>query len=370
MALAILQSLLYAIGSIWFVDELRRTRISKVSYLVAIFFALNPTLSLNTIAVGYELPVVALSLIALAALLRYFLEKKSSVICFEVLIATISLTIATFMQPRLLIIAIVFFLLWALSKYKLELVSIFIVITFGSLAVAPAVLAVRNNLANGFFAISTNLGITMQLGAGPEASGGYTNTREGVVECPALEGNPAEVDRALVSCVIGWYVDNPERGLKLFWNKSRFFWSPWFGPEANGTMARNPWIQIHPFKSTAQTQEGFNLIYGVAGRVVSWLWMCISLIFLIYGLIKLWRFGDLERLVALISGSIIILNLVSSMITIGDHRFRIPSMGVSLFLQAFGLFSFLSRQNSGSSYQSKLVTWPGLLRMRKTTESS
>jgi hypothetical protein len=33
----------------------------------------------------------------------------------------------------------------------------------------------------------------------------------------------------------------------------------------------------------------------------------------------------------------IITNLLISLISIGDHRFRIPIMGMSLFLQAIGL---------------------------------
>ena len=42
-ALALLQSVLYALGSIWFVDEIRKTRIAKHSYLVAFLLGFNPT---------------------------------------------------------------------------------------------------------------------------------------------------------------------------------------------------------------------------------------------------------------------------------------------------------------------------------------
>lgn len=364
LALSILQSALYALGSIWFVDEIRRTRISKVSYLLSIFLALNPTISLNTISVGYELPVVALSLISAAALLRYFLERKSGLMRFEVFIASISLAIATFMQPRLLVIALSFFLFWSIAKFKYKLVTSFLLLTIGLVSIAPAILVFRNYQTHGFASISTNLGITMRLGAGPQTSGGYSNSPSGLVDCPETSGDPAEIDRALVKCVILWYLNNPGKSAVLFWNKARFFWSPWFGPEANGTMARNPWNKIHPLRETAKTQDGFNLIFGGPGKIVSWIWMLIGFVLLMSGFLLLWRLGDLERLLALISGSIFLLNLVSSMLTIGDHRFRVPSMALSLFLQAVGVTRLFREPKFMPNRAEPLVSWPILASAR------
>ncbi len=88
--LAILQSALYLFGAAWLVDELRKTRLAKASYLVAIFLAFNPTLALNTISVGYELPVVALKLISFAAFLRYVQRRKVLNLKIEVFIASVS----------------------------------------------------------------------------------------------------------------------------------------------------------------------------------------------------------------------------------------------------------------------------------------
>jgi len=360
LALSIVQSTVYAFGCVWLVDELRKTRLSKFAYLFALVLALNPTLSLNTISVGYELPVVSLSLISTAALIRFFVKRKQKLISFELFVAAISLSLASLMQPRLLVIALVFFLIWAFARYKLALIAPFLAFALGIVSLAPALLIFRNQEVHGYSAISTNLGVTMRLGAGPAASGGYTSDSSGIVQCPSTPGNASEADNAIVKCVVSWYLNNPMTSLKLFWNKSRFFWSPWFGPEANGTMARNPWSINHPLRSTAQTQEGFNLVFGGFGKFVSWLWMIVLALLLIRGFRYLWKLRDLERLLALLCGSIFLLNLISSVLTIGDHRFRIPSMGFSLLLQSVGALSLVQKRLPQSIRGEQLVQWPVL----------
>jgi hypothetical protein len=368
-ALVFLQSALYAFGSIWFVDEIRKTRISKYSYLVAFLLAFNPTLSLNTIAIGYELPVVALSLISVAALLRFFNERRSSLISIELIVSSMAFAIITFMQPRLLVLAFAFFLLWALAKFRMQSIVPFMAFSIGIVSLAPALMVYRNQEVHGYAAISTNLGVTMRLGAGPETSGGYSNQPSGIVECPQTYGNSAEVDNAVVRCVIDWYLNNPITAAKLFWNKARFFWSPWFGPEANGTMARNPWRQNHPLVSTAQTQDGFDVIFGVLGKFISWTWMLATFLLLLNGFRYLWRLGDIERLLGILAGSSFALNLVSSMLTIGDHRFRIPSMGMSLLLQAIGFMALFPKRESKTNVKEPLVEW-ACLKISKSTPAN
>jgi hypothetical protein len=57
----------------------------------------------------------------------------------------------------------------------------------------------------------------------------------------------------------------------------------------------------------------------------------------IYGFIILWRLKQLEKLIGLVAIIIVGSNWLISLISIGDHRFRLPVMGMSLFLQAVGL---------------------------------
>jgi hypothetical protein len=245
----------------------------------------------------------------------------------------------SFMQPRLIISGIAILALWIFTRKGrkagtlLSLLAVLITLLF------PASLIYRNNKAVGLNSISTNLGVTMNIGAGAEATGGYMGDWKGV-PCN-LNGTEAERDSQTVSCVIDWYLDNPVKGLKLFYNKSIFFWSPWFGPEANGTMARNPWLKISPIKKITSTQDGVNLVYGGFGKILSWIWLLGGLALLFYGYLTLWRQKFLERFIGNVAMIAISTNWLISLISIGDHRFRLPIMGLSLFLQAIGLKTIL-----------------------------
>jgi hypothetical protein len=145
-----------------------------------------------------------------------------------------------------------------------------------------------------------------------------------------------------VKCVIDWYVNNPVKAIKLFYNKSIYFWSPWNGPEANGTMARNPWLKISPTKNIASSSpDGNKLIYGAIGKLVSWIWLLGGIALFIYGFLILWRLNSLERIIGSIAGITVMSSWLITLISIGDHRFRLPIMGMSLFLQAVGLRTLL-----------------------------
>jgi hypothetical protein len=102
-------------------------------------------------------------------------------------------------------------------------------------------------------------------------------------------------------------------------------------------MARNPWLTINPLKNIATTQDGFNLVYGGFGKVISWLWLLGGLALLLYGYFTLWRQNSLERFIGNLAMVAIATNWLITLFTIGDHRFRIPILGASLFLQAIAL---------------------------------
>jgi hypothetical protein len=80
-----------------------------------------------------------------------------------------------------------------------------------------------------------------------------------------------------------------------------------------------------------------NLVYGSFGKLISWIWLLTGLALLLYGYLTLWRQNSLERFIANMAMIAISTNWLISLISIGDHRFRIPIMGLSLFLQAIGL---------------------------------
>ena len=357
--LALLQSLLYAVGCAFFVDELRQSRLSKFAIPIALFLTFNPTLALNTIAIGYELPTVSLNLIAIAAMMRNFRQLKREAISIELFISSFAFSLASLMQPRLLLIAFFSLLIWSLAKYRRIAGTLFLATSLLIVAIAPGIMIFRNSQANGFVAISTNLGTTMNIGAGPESTGGYTNKATGV-QCPSLKGNAATQDAARVKCVINWYLKNPTKTIKLAWNKSIYFWSPWFGPAANGTMARNPWRINHPFSETIKTESGFNLIYGTGGKFISWAWILTTIAMLFYGFFILWQAGNFERYLSIIALSTVLLNWLISLATIGDNRFRIPSMGMSLFLQVVGFTGLFIKKKRRFAGPNVIISWPGL----------
>jgi hypothetical protein len=181
----------------------------------------------------------------------------------------------------------------------------------------------------------------MNIGAGDKATGGYMKKDYGVL-CET-NGTAAQQDSQKVKCVLDWYLNNPTKTVKLFYNKTLYFFSPWIGPAANGTMARNPWLNISPIANIASTPDGNKLIYGGFGKLISWLWLLGGIALIIYGFLVLWRLGSLEKFIALMAMIAVSTNWLISLISIGDHRFRLPIMGMTLFLQAVGLKTLFSR---------------------------
>jgi hypothetical protein len=234
---------------------------------------------------------------------------------------------------------LIFFTLVALFLYPRRLVPVVVVVGMVLSLLLPSILIYRNSQANGFSSVSTNFGVAMQLGAGEGATGGYVPTFTGVA-CPEVSGNAAEIDRARVSCVIDWYLDNPSEIIRLSLNKTIFFWSPWFGPLANGSSARNPWIKLNPFYNVAtETKEGYELVSGGAGKFVSGVWMVGYLALILLGLRHLWSLGGLPKQFSILLGFFLSANWLVSLGTLGDNRQRVPILSLIVVVQLIGLMS-------------------------------
>jgi hypothetical protein len=83
---------------------------------------------------------------------------------------------------------------------------------------------------------------------------------------------------------------------------------------------------------------------------------------MLFGFWILWRANGLERLLGVTSLAVIIINMLVSMATIGDHRFRLPVAGLSLFLQGVGLaWAFSKRVRRSITGEEKLL-WKSLTR--------
>jgi hypothetical protein len=346
-SLTILQSLVYSAAVFYFVYQLSKTKVRNYSFLVMLFLLLNPTLSLASICVGYESLAASGLLVTLGLLIQDLTSNSNKVFQRNIILAAITIGFISFFQPRLLLSGLVGIAIWVLVRKPIKSAILVMIVAILIVTVSPALLMLRNQNANGFSAISTNLGITMNLGAGDEADGSYKPKEKFGVPCTTIEGNAAQQDSHLVRCVIEWYLDNPINSVELLTNKAIFFWSPWFGPEAVGSMARNPWLKVSPLVDIASNSEGGNkLIYGSFGKIVSWGWILLSLTLLVIGFWRLWRIGGVEKIIGVFALSQIVLNWLIAMGTLGDHRQRLPILGLSIFLQAIGIKAIFKGKGS------------------------
>ena len=335
ITLSILQSIIFSFAAYYFASQLSRTKLKKFSYLVFILIIFNPTLSLTSIIIGYESLTASGYLIVFALIMKDFVEKNDKNFNKLLIISSLIFGVMTFMQPRLIISGLIINLLWLVIRKGVKAGSLMLIISLAVTLFFPATLIFRNHKSNGFNVISTNLGATMNIGAGDNVTGGYTDKDYGV-PCNT-SGNAAEIDNQTVKCVLNWYLNNPVKSAELFYNKTLYFWSPWSGPEGNGTMARNPWLKINPIQDIIKTKDGYTAIFGWSGKLISWLWLLGGIAILLYGYLILWRQKSLERFIGSIAMIAIGSNWLISLISIGDHRFRVPIMGMSLFLQAIGI---------------------------------
>ena len=341
--LSIVQSAIFSYAAYFFASQISKTRLKKFAFLAFLLIIFNPTLSLSSIAVGYESFTASGILIIVGLIIKDFIEKDDKKFLKNLMISSIVVGILSFMQPRLIVTGILLNVFWIIARKGVKASSLAVVITLVVTLFFPATLIYRNNQAIGINSISTNLGVTMNLGAGDGATGGYVGSgSKAGVPCET-EGNSAQQDNQRVKCILKWYASNPTKSIQLFYNKTIYFWSPWFGSLGNGTMARNPWLTISPIKNIASSSiEGNQLVLGPIGKAISWLWLLGGLALLFYGYLILLRQNYLERFIANLAMIVISTNWLISLMTIGDHRFRIPIMGMSLFLQAIGLKTLFS----------------------------
>jgi hypothetical protein len=343
--ITIIQSVFFAYATYFFANKIAKSSLKNFAFWTAVVLSINPTLSLSSMAIGYEAPIAACFMMIAGTILSTFNKPIDK--AFWIAVASVGgwFALATLMQPRFLLIAIIVAILWSLkitgTKNRIRLAAIVTTI----MMIAPAIMIFRNVEVIDKATISTNLGVTMGIGAGTETSGSYDRSGP---EVPCEPKSPATTvtDNEIVLCVIKWYLANPTDTLRLSFNKSLFFWSPWSGPIADGTMARNPWLKISPVQEVATSSvSGQNLVAGPIGTVVSYLWLFGQVILLFFGYRSLRRLGPDEKFFANVTMIPIALSWLIAIGTIGDHRFRVPTMSLSLFLQVAALLAIRGKLN-------------------------
>jgi hypothetical protein len=339
--ISFIQSIFFAYATYYMTKKLSKTSVAWLAVPASLFITFNPTLSLSTIAVGYEAPVAACFMMVLGIVISSKINESKLQLKYAIF-AGAWIALASFMQPRYLLAGFILFAIWALSypskKQSLTIATVAVAVTL----LSPVALVARNAVAIDKTSISTNLGVTMSIGAGDETKGGYKRTGP---EVPCVPTPPATsvTDNQKVKCVVKWYLTNPVKTAKLAFYKSEFFWSPWSGPLANGTMARNPWLKISPTKNMRNTQSGIDLLTGPIGKIISWGWILGQLAMLFYGYLILRRGDAISKIIANSALSAVVISWLIAIGTIGDHRFRIPTMGFSLLLQAVAFLALKKR---------------------------
>ena len=346
--ISITQTLFYAYASYYFVKQLRDTKLRPYLFLIGLILAINPTLSLSSMAVGYESPIAACMLMVVGLIVKSLQSPNDRRLVIRVLSVGGFSALATFMQPRWLLTSIVIAVVWALMSKSRKVQALILVGVIGVMAIAPAILIQRNVASIDKAVISTNLGVTMRIGAGPQTTGGYSHTGPDV-PCDPVPPATTVSDNDVVKCVIKWYAANPVKAGKLFVKKGWYYWTPWSGPLGNGTMARNPWLKVNPIMDIARgSQSGNDLVYKSVGKGISFFWVvgCISLFFI--GFFWLRSMKGIYANIAWLTGIPVVISWLISMGTIGDHRFRIPTMSLSLFLQVMGYFALRHKAKTRS----------------------
>ena len=346
--ISISQSIFYAYASYYFVKQLRDTKLRPYLFLIGLILAINPTLSLSSMAVGYESPIAACMLMVVGLIIKSLQSPNNRRLVIRVLGVGGFSALATFMQPRWILTSIVIAVVWALMSKSRKVQALILVGVIGVMAIAPAILIQRNVASINKAVISTNLGVTMRIGAGPQTTGGYSHTGPDV-PCDPVPPAITVSDNDVVKCVIKWYAANPVKAGKLFVKKGWYYWTPWSGPLGNGTMARNPWLKVNPIMDIARgSQSGNDLVYKSVGKGISFFWVvgCISLFFI--GFFWLRSMKGIYANIAWLTGIPVVISWLISMGTIGDHRFRIPTMSLSLFLQVMGYFALRHKAKTRS----------------------
>jgi hypothetical protein len=340
-----IQSIFFAYATYFFTNKMAKSSLKNFAFWTSIIISFNPTLSLSTLAVGYEAPIAACFMMIAAIIWSNINPAYDKKFWVNVAYVGFWFSLATFMQPRFLLIAIIIAIFWALrvvgKKNQIRIAAFVIVL----MMVAPAIMIFRNMEVINKATISTNLGITMRIGAGPETSGSYDRSGP-EVPCEPEAPATAVTDNQLVICVLKWYLTNPVDTARLSFNKAIFFWSPWSGPESTGTMARNPWLKISPTQQVGKSsQSGQDLVLGPIGVLISYLWIIGQILFLFLGYHSLRRLGRDELFFARVLITPVLISWLLALGTIGDHRFRLPTMSLSLTLQVIAILTIRKKLN-------------------------
>jgi hypothetical protein len=246
----------------------------------------------------------------------------------------------------MLLPSVAFILLWFLfiEQKKREFISFLVAIVI--LLIFQGSMMMRSQIATGDPSSQTSLGSLALMGAGPNATGTYMESGSGLI-CDISGLSAHDASNKMLSCASSWYLDNPVKGSVLLWKKSYYLWSPWYGPLSGGTSGRNPYLKFHPVMTSIESEKQFELVSGLPGKLVSWIWIIGGWFLMFYGFKNLFSSKNVEKIIGCASLVIILSSWMSLLVVHGDNRYRIAFMPLSLLLQLHG-FQTLSKRISSN----------------------
>ena len=338
---SLIQTLIFS-GAIYFLCiTLVKMGQLKTSLVFCILALLNPTLTLTSMQLGYENLVASICAIILGLFLLNLNSNSNVIFDKKLLIAVMLMGLGIWLSPRMILAFTVFTLIWIIAKKSKKflisgIMALIILVGFQGLMLE------RNHIATGNYSSQTSIGALALMGAGPFATGTYMTESSGL-KCDTEQLSEVAANSKKLKCALNWYTNNPLEGSVLLFKKSLYLWSPWFGPLAGGTNARNPYLEFHPIKNLIKSEKQFNFVYGFWGYLVSWIIILGGWLLLILGFIYLWKMGGALKKFSFVALSLIVSNWLAVLVVHGDNRYRIPLMSVSLLLQVFGYFNLRSK---------------------------
>ena len=220
-----IQTLLYSYSVLFFGQQLSRTKFNKIVFPFVLILLLNPTLTLSSLVIGYESFVASFFLLAIGFLIIDLHSKESKWPYSSLLISSVLLGSTVWLSPRMILPGLLLLLVWLNVKNRFKknlLSSLIVLIIFLSF---QGSMILRNEIATSNFISQSSLGTLAIMGAGPNATGTYTDQDTGIT-CDVEGLDSALSSNKKLKCAYEWYIDNPGQGLWLLWKKSYYLWSP------------------------------------------------------------------------------------------------------------------------------------------------
>ena len=333
-AVSLIQNIFCGLGIYLFTRACNKIFENK-KFVMGICILLNtsPMIYGMSLSIGYESILISLYLVVLAMyIFREKTDKASKKFIYILVIFLSMITIVSF-QPRFILtnfIIIFFFHIWR-RKFNSVLIVSVIFLLLANVA-SPLALTLRNHTTHGVYMVSSNLADTLLIGAGDHASGAY-NENPKVIPCELDTSSLSNREKTLRNCVLHWYLTHPSKAARLFLNKAFFYWTPWSGPLSKGTLGSNPWLKIAPGDLIQKNIESSSVLLFTKFISFIYLFGYIALSIIGYRQLLLRKKKDVIIRLAHISFISIVINMLISMATIGDNRFRVPMIGFLMLLQ-------------------------------------